>query len=1128
MEKKSFIYELKRTSLHGIWMKFLVVFFVFGTVSLYADELSGSSIMQNPTVTGKVTDAVNGEELIGVTVLLKGTQNGVITSVDGTYSINVPDKDAATLTFSYLGYSTKEVEVKNQSVLDVALEPSSQQLDELVVTALGIKREARALGYAVSKIDAGDLVKTGTTNFASALYGKATGVRIQSAPGSTSAVSINIRGLNSITGTNQPLIVLDGVPIRSGDANKDGYWTDQRIRGNGLIDINPEDIGEISILKGASASALYGSEAANGVVLITTKSAASGKKGVGIDFNASYSFDKATYLPKYQTIYGPGINWEDRSGEWATGDGWREVNYQGKTYYRLQYEDNTRSFGPKFDGREVIYWDGTVRKYLPYNDGNGWERLFKPGHTGSYNLAISSVSDKSNLRFSYTFNNVENVQRGNSGNNRHNFNMTGTFSPIDRLKIDYTANYMRNNILNRAYRISRITNNFGGMFSTFDDVDLMYNKTVTSRGYMFTSSGNTETPTPNEAFAYNIGAGQLLSEYFWNIRKKREEETVNKFLSSVTPTLKIVDGLSLRGRLATELNAETIESKNSTEKPLVYGATGSYKLTNNRFESYYGDIMLMFDRSLTERFRLSVNAGYTGRSEKYYSAWGETNGGLSVENWYHLNASVNKANADMKITRLLKQAFFGMINLSYNSYLYTEITGRSETSSTLPSGSNRYFYPSANAGFVFTDAFRNSIPNWFNYGKLRASWGIVGNAPEIYDANNAYNQSSTSGYIYIQIPENLGNEKIRPEEKHETELGLELKMFRNRLGLDVSLYSSKLKDQILKSTTSWSSGANLILLNVGELSNKGLEIALYGTPIETKDFRWDLRGNVSFAKNKVTKLMDGLNELEHTSIDGAVRIVSKVGEPMGDIYTQPIIRDNKGNPVVENSGLYSIDRTRWEKVGNAMPDYLGGFATTFTYKNLFVDMSLDFTIGGDILNTPYQYLMGRGAIIESLNWRDAEHGGLSYYVNSNNVKVLTTGSQGPNGEKVRDDGLILPGVKADGTPNDIVVSSGTYYPNVYNWGASGNIDYSKSVFDNSYIKVRELSFGYNIPKSIAAKLGCRNLTLSVFGRNLFYIYRNLPLFDSEATDGTDWVSRTSIGGSTATTRSFGATLRMSF
>ncbi len=1084
---------------------------------------SSTSFSQETKVNGIVTSADDGTGIPGVSVSVKGTTIGTITDVDGKYQISVGK--SSTLVFSFVGMKTIEENVESRTTINVVLKADAIGVDEVVVTALGIKKDAKKLGYAISTIEAKDLVSSGSPNFATSLYGKATGVNIQAAPGgSTSAVSINVRGLSSITGNNQPLIIMDGAPIRNGNANEDDYWSDQRVNQNGLVDINPEDIESITILKGASASALYGSEAANGVVMITTKSG-KGAEGMTVDFSMNMSIDKIAYMPEMQTEFGPGYtqsSWNTAYEKSTGGFYSRSVNGETVKSIRGTYEQ----WGPKYDGSEVYYWDGTYRKYQSMGS-NPWNNIFRTGINQTSSLSIRSSGKKSNTRFSYTYSKNRPTQY-NSDYQKHNLSLNGGLNVSDKLKLDYTANYMRTYVKNRPYRIHRLTNSYGGMFGSFEDVGLMRKMTVTSMGYE-NVSGSADTPTPDESFAWEPASWNLVNEYYWDILGKERYEYNNRFIGSVTPSWTIIDGLVLRGRASTDLTASETETNEHSTEPLAYGtATGGYNLENERYEIYYGDLLLNYDKKLTDKIGLSAYVGMQGRYEEEYYTGVSTNGGLSVENWFNLSASTETPDCSMWKMEYLKTAFLGSLTLSYNDNLYLEGTFRQEKTSTLAEGNNVFYYPSVNASYIFTDAVKAACP-WLDYGKVRVSYGIVGNDPGVYAANMAYNQESVSGYVYNYIDSDLGNEKLKPETKYEWEFGLESKFLNNRLGYELSYYSNVVKDQILQTTTPQSAGASSIWMNVGELKNKGLEFSLYGTPIKTENIKLDLRGNLSWNRNKVAKLANGLDELLHETYDSACKVKSLIGQPMGDFYAYCVERDDDGNKIVGDDGLYVVDYTEMKKVGNAMPKLIGGFGTSLSYKNYFVDATIDFRIGGAVLNTPHQYMMAAGNIKETLRGREG-HGGKSYYFVDNEYSKMNTvaASSAPEGATLYNDGIILDGVTEDGEKNTKIIPASYYYENCYGWGYSGSVTYENSIINNSYVKMRELSFGYNIPKTITGKIGCKNLSVSLYGRNLFYFFKNMPDFDAEATDGTSWVSQTWIGGSTATTRTYGFSLRASF
>ncbi len=1107
---------------------------------------------QNVTVKGNVVDQ-NGEPIIGATVKVANSQTGTVTNFDGDFTISC--RDGATLVVSYIGYTSKEVKAEGGKDLQIVLEEEATTLNEVVVTALGIKKDQKKLGYAISSINSDELIKTGASNFASALYGKASGVRIQAAPGgNTSAVSISVRGMSSITGNTQPLIVMDGVPIHNGNTNNEGYWDNQRIRSNGLIDINPEDIENISILKGAAASALYGSEAANGVVMITTKKAAKGT-GTRIDFSANVSWDKLAYMPDMQTEFGPGYdNWVlgDNNEQALTGFRNTRVDRAGnpivtpnrETYY---------SYGARYDSsKSVTYFDGTQRAYEPIG-GNQWNEVFRTGFNQTYNISLTNSSERSNVRFSYTFNDVKAMQY-NSNNHKHNFNLNGTFDITNTIKLNYTATYQNQYIKNRPYRISRIVQNYSGMFGSFTDVKYIREHTMTSLGYLnsiyVANGGTADTLTPDEQFLYTpMGSTSLMSEYFWNILGKEQVEQHNRFIGSVNPTWEIIPGLTLGARIATDLTTDKIENMNRAENAHIFSTNGQYSdyygLQNSKYEIVYGDIMLSFDKTFAEKHNVTANFGYNARQETYYLSSVGTSQGLSQENWFHLNASVGTKSASMQKNDMLRTGMFLTASYGFDNWAYIEGTIRNEKTSTLKKGNNSFWYPSVSASVLFTELMKDSRPAWYDYGKIRASYGIVGNAPEIYRANLAYSQGNLqhgSTYVYNYMGTSVGNENIKPEKKYEFEIGLESKFLNNRLGFEFSYYHNDIKDQILQTTSAYSMGAQSMLMNVGELTNSGFELSIYATPFENKDWRWDVRANVAANKNKVKKLADGLDVLSHANWDnGAATLESHVGEPMGDFYTYTWKTDANGNYITEN-GLYVTDTSERHKVGNAMPDAVGGFSTSISYKNLTLDLSFDYRIGGDVINQPWQYYMDTGIIKDAVGARDYQSGGLFYYstaddVNDKSSIVRVDASQVPNykrgetmidGHYVWDNGVIQPGVKEDGTPNDVIVTQFEINDMQYGWGTSSTQSYAEAVQKNSYVKCREISLSYQLPVSWTKKFACSNLTISAFARNPFYLYRTLKLFDAETTDGTNWIYQAQVGGSTASARTFGVSLRASF
>ncbi len=1095
-------------------------------------------VRQSITITGTITDET-GTSMPGVNIVIKGTTTGVISDTDGKYSIHVPNGDAV-LAFSFIGYTTQEIAVKDQHTIDVQLQPGVE-LEEVVVTAMGITKEAKKLGYAVSTIKATELTKVGTSNFATALYGKASGVRITAPPGGSAAgVAINIRGLNSINGSNDPMVFLNGVPIRNGNSD-DTYnqFAGVGLRSNGLVDINPEDIENITILKGASATALYGSEAANGVVMITSKKAKG--TGVTVDVNATLQVNTMAYLPRIQTEYGPG-NWTvGRDDYMLEHEGFTYLDYKGQRYTTPRYSTN-HNWGPKYDGRQVLYWDGSVRPYVALTSDNPWKDMFRTGFTQIYNIAVNQGAANTSNRFSYTY--TDETPNSLTGSyQKHNFNLTGNIKITDRITLDYSGNYIVQDIHNRQGSTTGAYDSFSNLFTSFTDLPLMSQIYQTSLGYRNYHASEVSL-TPTESFITDIGPLNWLRDYYWGAYKNNNYETDSRFIGSVAPSWRIFDFLTLRGRVSSDLSADKIEVKTATERPLaLYDPTGEYRAVNKNYSVVYGDIMLAFNKDLTDFINLSANIGWQGRKENMSLIHSRTDGGLTVENTFMLGVSRYNLFTEQNRMELLKTAFLGSIDLALGDYLFFGITGRQEKSSTLPHGSNSYFYPSANTSFIYTDAFRDALPSWYSYGKVRVSYGVVGNAPSAYAANIVYDQGSGGGASWSYLPGTLGNEKLKPEKINEIELGLENKFFNNRLGFEVSLYKRNISDMIIQQPVAASDGISNMWMNVGKMVNKGLEISVRGTPIETKNFGWEIFTNIAMYRNEVTELAPGIDYLRnggnYGNTGGGVNTRSYVGRAFGDLHVNPIrtVEDPNspyyGQAIVrvkdwENGkgGFYSTKTGEANQayMGNIQPKLIGGLGTSLYYKDFSLDVMTDFRFGGKVLNSAMHYPTANGLSKYSMEHRDPEHGGLTYTYKG---QTFTNGMIIPGVVEVTDTDGNVTGYE----PNTTVTPSDVYYNVTYNWGNSTEgTTYCFSVKENSYWKLRELALGYNLPKSLIEKVALKNLRVSLFGRNLLYFYKTLDDIDAEATNngGTRWDQQTGVGYSASPTRTFGISLRATF
>ncbi len=1087
---------------------------------------------QEKTVSGKIVDS-NGEPIPAATVVISGTTTGTTADGEGRFSLaaKVGDK----LEVSSIGYEKATVAVTDSNEpITVTLQSNSHVLTETVVTALGISRQERKVGYAVSTISGTDIERTSPTNFASALYGKAPGLSINTNPGgATSAVSLSIRGLNSISDPRQPLLVVDGIVVRNGEANNDGFWGGPRIQGNGILDINPENIKSVSILKGAAASALYGSDAANGVIVVTTKSGYK-QKGLGVDFSISADMVTVGILPDVQEEYGPGYDHftnEDSYG--ADEEGFIHATVDGKDVVYPRWA-SWGQFGPKIDGRDVYFWDGKIR---PYTAHDNWKNFYRKGSSLIENIALSNSTEKMNYRFSYTRNDYQSIQRGsNSNKNTFNLNMGYQISP--KLKTDVIISYINEKVHNRPYQVDRMTNNYTGFISPANDMDLFLKDYQTSKGYKYVTYDNSNRD-PEEAFKLPT-TGYDYMDMFWRQLRNSYDETTNRIIASTTLHYDILDNLKIRGRIGTDYTGYTSEEKDHSEYPLAFGTSGFYGTHSDRYQFFYGDLLLTYDQKITDQLQLNISAGYQARKEDYrYSNIG-TEGGLTQENWFSDAASKNPPTWNSTTSTrsfLVKDGLFGILDLSFHDYLFIEATGRQERSSTLYPGNNTFFYPGLSGSFELSNAFQ--LPAWITYSKLRASWAIVGNPGVPYQANIVYNAYSINGVASLTPPNPYGNEGLKNEKKHETEFGWETKFFNDRFGFDVSYYHNKIVDQILNLEVPASTGVTGIIVNVGTLQNAGLELALNGTPIKSPSFEWNVKLNLAMNHNKVLSLMPGLDRLVQSNMDnGSLFIVSEVGKPAGDIISYKLKRAANGELLVDSTGYYVPDFDHQVKVGNVQSKFVGGMINNFHYKDFNLNVVTDFRWGGQIFSPAILYGMGAGMYKNTLYGRDEDHGGIPYYVanrgtaNQKLVQVEPGTQAGPNGETIYHDGMILKGVTESGKPNETIIDAPNYYLNSFSWGeypGSGTTGtYEAGVFDNNYIKLREVSLSYTFPRELSSKLKLTNLTLSIYGRNLFYIYKSLPYLDPEESIGTNYLSQAVSGGQMAASRSYGASLRLSF
>jgi iron complex outermembrane receptor protein len=1088
-------------------------------------------------VKGRVTNT-DGKPLANVSISVKGGSRGTTTNAEGEFTIQSANGEVLELTS--VGYEKKEIRLGNSGAtiyLNMQLSETDNIMNEVVVTALGVNKNSRSLGYSLSTVTAHDLTSAGNTNFASALYGRSPGVIINTAPGgATSAVEVQIRGVNSLNFNAQPLYVVDGIIIRNTNEkgvagiNNGGYWVDPRIRGNGLLDINIADIDNLSILKGASATALYGSEAAAGVVVITTKKGAA-KKRLGVAVNYTNTIEQAAFLPKYQNEYGPGLDRATNLSEGATEEGWIPVDTDGDGIIDHMRPNFTAyaQFGPKFNDSLVPWWDGQFRPYTAHD--NNYKQLYHLGFNSILNTSVGNANDKFSYRLSYTRNDYKGIQQGGDLQ-RNTVHLNSNFRISDKLNIDVVANYLNSKVHNRPYQLTRIIAAYAGFYSRAEDMSVVFDKYKTSEGYKYVP-WNQPQRNPAEALKYNVQTEML--DFLWMQLRNSEDEYQDRLLNSVTLNYDVNRDLKIRARFGNDFTSLKTETRQYNEYPTVFNAanasTGQFKLATGRYSILYGDGLITWSKKLPNKWNLSVTGGFQSRKENYIDQSAETTDGLMEENWFSLENSFHAVKTVIDRSAVLKYAFLGFFNLSYKNYLYFEGTARKEYSSTLPPGKNSYFYPSLNTAFVFNEALH--LPTWLSYGKVRSSIGVVGNAPPAYTSPVSYTQqtlATVAGPVAaLNGQMNAGNNNIRPEKKYELEMGLETMLFRNRVGFDITWYNSRTLNQIIQLSVPSSSGAMTKLVNAGELQSDGLEARIQATPFIAKKFKWTTQLNVSKSRSKVSKLSGGVkNIVFYEAEQSAIRIVAEEHETVGNIYVYPRLKDNNGNYIIGSNGLYTIDNHTYQKVGNVMPKVTGGWFNTVSWKRFSLDCAIDYRFGGKMVSPPLKYNIGAGMYESTLQYRDEAHSGLPYYIASNGEKILLPGHnvRVANGGKVYHDGVILPGVTVTGSQNTQLIDAAYYYMNTFIWGASSVNE--SAVVDNSYVKLRELVLGYTMPVKLTSRMHFNNIRISLIGRNLLYFYRTLKYIDPEATIGSNWIRQSVDEGSMAATRSMGFSVNLDF
>ncbi|WP_421939221.1 SusC/RagA family TonB-linked outer membrane protein [Pedobacter sp.] len=1056
----------------------LLIFSLFWLFTIFNLSAQGQGKL-NGTVVGKT----DGLPIPGVSIRIQGKSAGAITDGNGQFNIDATTGDV--LTFSYIGYLTQTLKVSGSNKIQVSLEESKNNLQEVVVTALGINKEKKSLGYAIQEVKGSDLAEAKESNLVNALAGKVAGVNITNSQGNMGSSRIVIRGETSISGNNQPLFVVDGVPVDNSQLGAGG----SRDFANAISDINSEDIESISVLKGPNAAALYGSRAANGVILIKTKSGKRGKSR-SISLNSSTTFEDLLVLPSYQDVYGQGSN-----GQFSYVDGKGGGVNDGVD----------ESWGPKMDGRLIPQFNsnGVAVPFVPHPDNV--RSFFETGHTLNNGVSFSGGGEAYNYRFSYN----NSAQKGvvpNSELNKNSLGFNSSFDLLPKLKLDLTANYVRTSSDNLPGSAGRRATSTMLQFLWFGrQVDVAALKDYKD------ANGNT--------FNWN-------NSYYSNPYFIAYENTVSQRRDRLLGTV----GLTYQITSDLKANFHTGNDYYNDRRKLrvAYGTNGtpfgSYQETGYTVNENNTEASLSFNKRLNADFNLDVLAGGNLRS-KFYEENNQIAPRLAVAGIYTLANSRDPLTSTNFYSKLKVYSLFSSAQLGFKDYAYLNLTARNDWSSTLPVQNNSYFYPSANASVILSEAF-GWKSDFLSYAKIRGGWSRVGKDTDPYQLNNTYPFNPIfDSYPLVTLTDKYLNPNLKPEYTNSSEIGFELAFLKNRVRLDVSAYNTNSFNQIYSADISTATGFAQQVINAGRINNRGLEVQLGLTPVKQTDgLQWDVNVNYSTNRGKVMEL-DEAGSLNSVVLGtSGVQVLATIGQRYGTLFGTAYLRDANGHVIVNASGYPQVNPNK-QVLGAYTPKWLGSINNDFSYKGFTLGFLVDAKVGGQIYSGTHATGFTTGVLDETLPGRDEEHGGLAYYYPGNNkallpVQLPSHGSTAPGSATVYHDGVIFDGVRADGTRNTSILSAQQYYKSIANVNEA-------HVFSATAIRLREVSLGYNLPKNWISKIGLANARFTLIGRNLWIIHKNVPNIDPEtafATDNAQGLESLQL----PTTRSYGFNLNLTF
>ena len=1058
---------------------------------------------QVTTVRGIVTTEEDGEPVIGASVIVKGTALGTVTDVNGRFELSGFPPSATRLLISYISLMAKEVAIAPQ--VSVTLKSDTHLLDEVVVTALGISREKKALGYTAQEVKQDALVQGKDNNLLNSLSGKIAGVRITNTQGVVGSSRIVIRGETSIAGENQPLFIVDGIPVDNSQLNARSSGRDFK---NAIADLNPEDIKTLTVLKGPNAAALYGARAAHGAIVITTKGGDKRQKGIGITLHSSTQVSFVATLPEFQNLFGQGAG-----GRFSYVDGKGAGVNDGVD----------ESWGPRLDiGLLIPQFDSPLDA-----DGNrvatSWvshpnnvRDYFRMGISTNNGISVARGDDKYQFRVGYNYEKQVSIVP-DAGTNKTNISLNTDYHLAKWIVVGATANYI-------VYTAPSLP------------------------GSATPSGSNVRSNSPMLQFLWfgrQVDTNSLKADYtrnwnssyydnpFWSASYNTQSQERHRLIGDLHAEFRLTDGLNVRFRTSTDWYNDRRKSKVKWGSAGAGSPYGSYAEDAYTVKENNTEVLATYIKQLNKNWGIDALLGFNVRNKQYENNY-QAAPRLAVADLYTLTNSRDPLISSNDFYRLRQYGLYGSIQLDYRRWAFLNITGRNDWSSTLPVDNNSYFYPSVTASVLLSEAF-----GWrskaVNYLKIRGGWSQVGADANPYQLATVFTSETAFNGNPLQSSSTIGmNSNLKPENTSSIEAGFEAAFWDNRLYLDFTYYKTDSRNQILKLATTAASGYTSQVRNAGHIRNRGYEIQLGAVPIQTsKGFRWNLDLNYGANSSKVVKLDDEGLITSYQLYSSGIQILASVGEAYGTLFGTSYVRDANGNVVVDANGLPKISTTN-KTLGKFTPDWTGGISNTFSYRSLSLSFLIDASVGGSIFSNTNKTGKYTGVLANTLSGRDAEHGGLWYYTDAmgNNVRLpespsYSVSSDGlyyaqVNGQSTRvyQDGIMVEGVTESGSKNEEVVSAEKYYHRIYSIAEA-------NVYDASYVKLREVALSYRLPRLWTQKLHLQEASVTLTGRNLWTIYKSVPNIDPESaltTGNAQGVEAYSL----PTTRSFGVNLSVKF